>query len=202
MRINIKADTKEINKSLTSFQKKQIPFATSKAINKTAFQTRRQLQKDMDNTFRKGATGFTKKGVFVKPSHKTNLVANVYILKEQAKYLEKQVFGGIRRESFAIPIPYRNRVGLTNQGNLTKAKLKSLVNNKNNKILDINGVKGLYEIKKNTKPKLLVALNRRSVSYNNPKFKFFALGRRAVNKFFIKNYERELNAAIRKAKKK
>ena len=48
MRINIKADTKEINKSLTSFQKKQIPFATSKAINKTAFQTRRQLQKDMD----------------------------------------------------------------------------------------------------------------------------------------------------------
>tara|TARA_Y100000004_G_C8762479_1_gene347155 strand:- start:48 stop:656 length:609 start_codon:yes stop_codon:yes gene_type:complete len=202
MRINIKADTKEINKSLTSFQKKQIPFATSKAINKTAFQTRRQLQKDMDNTFRKGATGFTKKGVFVKPSHKTNLVANVYILKEQAKYLEKQVFGGIRRESFAIPIPYRNRVGLTNQGNLTKAKFKSLVNNKNNKILDINGVKGLYEIKKNTKPKLLVALNRRSVSYNNPKFKFFALGRRAVNKFFIKNYERELNAAIRKAKKK
>jgi len=202
MRINIKADTKEINKSLTSFQKKQIPFATSKAINKTAFQTRRQLQKDMDNTFRKGATGFTKKGVFVKPSHKTNLVANVYILKEQAKYLEKQVFGGIRRESFAIPIPYRNRVGLTNQGNLTKAKFKSLVNNKNNKILDINGVKGLYEIKKNTKPKLLVALNRRSVSYNNPKFKFFALGRRAVNKFFIKNYERELNAAIRSAKKK
>tara|TARA_R100000773_G_scaffold35476_1_gene30492 strand:+ start:51 stop:659 length:609 start_codon:yes stop_codon:yes gene_type:complete len=202
MRINIKADTKEINKSLSSFQKKQIPFATSKAINKTAFQTRRQLQKDMDNTFRKGATGFTKKGVFVKPSHKTNLVANVYILKEQAKYLEKQVFGGIRRESFAIPIPYRNRVGLTNQGNLTKAKFKSLVNNKNNKILDINGVKGLYEIKKNTKPKLLVALNRRSVSYNNPKFKFFALGRRAVNKFFIKNYERELNAAIRSAKKK
>jgi hypothetical protein len=202
MRINIKTDTKAINKSLTDFQKKQIPFATSKAINKTAFQTRRQLQKDMDNTFRKGAAGFTKKGVFVKPSHKTNLEGNVYILKEQAKYLEKQVFGGIRRESFAIPIPFRNRVGLSKQGNLTKAKFKSLVNNKSNKILDINGVKGLYEIKKNSKPKLLVALNRRSVSYNNPKFKFFALGRRAVNKFFIKNYERELRDAIRKAKKK
>nr|BAR34828.1 hypothetical protein [uncultured Mediterranean phage uvMED] len=202
MRLNIKADTKAINKRLTSLEKKQIPFATSKAINKTAFQTRRQLQKDMDTTFRKGAAGFTKKGVFVKPSHKTNLVANVYILKEQAKYLEKQIFGGVRRESFAIPIPFRNRVGLTNQGNLTKAKFRSLVNNKNNKILDINGVKGLYELKKNTKPKLLVALNRRSVSYNNPKFKFFALGRRAVNKFFIKNYERELKQAIRKSTKK
>jgi len=202
MNLNIKADTKAINKRLTSLEKKQIPFATSKAINKTAFQTRRQLQKDMDTTFRKGAAGFTKKGVFVKPSHKTNLVANVYILKEQAKYLEKQVFGGVRRESFAIPIPFRNRVGLTNQGNLTKAKFRSLVNNKNNKILDINGVKGLYELKKNSKPKLLVALNRRSVSYNNPKFKFFALGRRAVNKFFIKNYERELKQAIRKSTKK
>ena len=202
MRINIKADTKAINKRLTSLEKKQIPFATSKAINKTAFQTRRQLQKDMDTTFRKGAAGFTKKGVFVKPSHKTNLVANVYILKEQAKYLERQVFGGVRRESFAIPIPFRNRVGLTNQGNLTKAKFRSLVNNKNNKILDINGVKGLYELKKNTKPKLLVALNRRSVSYSNPKFKFFALGTRAVNKFFLKNYERELKQAIRKSTKK
>ena len=202
MKLNIKTDIKPINKKLTSLQKKQIPFATSKAINKTAFQTRRQLQKDMDTTFRKGATGFTKKGVFVKPSHKTNLVGNVYILKEQAKYLEKQVFGGVRRESFAIPIPFRNRVGLTNQGNLTKAKFRSLVNNKNNKILDINGVKGLYELKKNTKPKLLVALNRRSVSYNNPKFKFFALGRRAVNKFFLKNYERELKEAIRKSTKK
>jgi|TARA_R100001440_G_scaffold39217_1_gene58791 hypothetical protein len=202
MNINIKADTKEINKSLTSFQKKQIPFATSKAINKTAFQTRRQLQKDMDNIFRKGATGFTKKGVFVKPSNKSNLQGNVYILKEQAKYLERQVFGGIRRESFAIPIPFRNRIGLTNQGNLTKAKFKSLVNNKNNKILDVNGVKGLYEIKKDSKPKLLVALNRRSVSYDNPKFKFFALGRRAVNKFFLKNYRKELDKAIRSAKKK
>ena len=202
MKLNIKTDIKPINKKLTSLQKKQIPFATSVAINKTAFQTRKQLQKDMDTTFRKGATGFTKKGVFVKPSHKTNLVGNVYILKEQAKYLEKQVFGGVRRESFAIPIPFRNRVGLTNQGNLTKAKFKSLVNNKNNKILDINGVKGLYELNKNTKPKLLVALNRRSVSYNNPKFKFFALGRRAVNKFFLKNYERELKEAIRKSTKK
>lgn len=202
MNINIKADTKEINKSLTSFQKKQIPFATSKAINKTAFQTRRQLQKDMDNIFRKGATGFTKKGVFVKPSNKANLQGNVFILKEQAKYLERQVFGGIRRESFAIPIPFRNRIGLTNQGNLTKAKFKSLVNNKNNKILDVNGVKGLYELKKNSKPKLLVALNRRSVSYDNPKFKFFALGRRAVNKFFLKNYRKELDKAIRSAKKK
>lgn len=202
MRINIKADTKAINKSLTSLQKKQIPFATSKAINKTAFQTRRQLQKDMDTTFRKGATAFTKRGVLVKKSHKTNLVGNVYIDKEQSKYIEKQVFGGIRSESYAIPIPFRDRVKLSKQGNLTKSKFKGLVNNKNNKILEINNVKGLYEIKKNTKPKLLVALNRRSVSYSNPKFKFFALGKRSVNKFFIKNYKKELGEAIRNAKKK
>ena len=202
MRINIKTDTKAINKSLTTFQKKQIPFATSKAINKTAFQTRRQLQKDMDSTFRKSATAFTKRGVLVNKSHKTNLVGNVYINKEQSKYIEKQVFGGIRSESYALPIPFRDRVRLSKQGNLTKSKFKSLVNNKNNKILEINNVKGLYEVKKNTKPKLLVALNKRSVSYSNPKFKFFALGRRSVNKFFLKNYKKELREAIRTAKKK
>jgi len=202
MKLNIKTDIKPINKKLTSLQKKQIPFATSVAINKTAFQTRKQLQKDMDTTFRKGATAFTKRGVLVRKSHKTNLVGNVFINKEQSVYLERQVFGGIRRESFAIPIPFRDRIGLSKQGNLTKSKFKSLVNNKNNKILDVNGVKGLYELKKNSKPKLLVALNRRSVSYDNPKFKFFALGRRAVNKFFLKNYRKELDKAIRSAKKK
>lgn len=202
MNINIKADIKPINRKLNSLQKKQIPFATSKAINKTAFQTRRQLQKDMDSTFRKGATAFTKRGVLVNKSHKTNLVGNVYINKEQSKYIEKQVFGGIRSESYAIPIPFRDRVRLSKQGNLTKSKFKSLVNNKNNKILEINNVKGLYEVKKNTKPKLLVALNKRSVSYSNPKFKFFALGRRSVNKFFLKNYKKELREAIRTAKKK
>ena len=175
MRLNIKTDIKPINKKLSSFQKKQIPFATSQAINKTAFQTRKQLQIDMDTTFRKGATAFTKRGVLVKKSHKTNLVGNVYINKEQSVYLERQVFGGIRTESFAIPIPFRNRVGLSDQGNLTIAMFK---------------------------PKLLVALNRRSVTYNNPKFKFFALGRRAVKKFFLKNYRRELDKAIKSAKKK
>jgi len=202
MNINIKADIKPINRKLNSLQRTQIPFATSRAINTTAFQTRRQLQKDMDTTFRKGATAFTKRGVLVNKSHKTNLVGNVYINKEQSKYIEKQVFGGIRSESYAIPIPFRDRVRLSKQGNLTKSKFKSLVNNKNNKILEINNVKGLYEVKKNTKPKLLVALNKRSVSYSNPKFKFFALGSRSVNKFFRKNYEKELRKAIRTAKKK
>ena len=59
MNINIKADIKPLNKRLTSVQKKQIPFATANAINQTAFQTRKQLQKDMDTIFRNGAAPFT-----------------------------------------------------------------------------------------------------------------------------------------------
>jgi hypothetical protein len=200
MNINIKADIKPLNKKLTSAQKKQIPFATANAINQTAFQTRKQLQKDMDNTFRGGAAPFTKRGVLVQKATKKNLEGAVYINKEQSKYLQKQVFGGIRREGYFIPIPYRNRVGLTKQGNLTKAKLRTLINNKNNRVLEINGVRGVYEVKKGQQPKLLVAMNQKEANYNNPKFRFFQRGQLTINKNFKKNYKKQLTRAIKTAR--
>ena len=94
MNINIKADIKPLNKKLTSAQKKQIPFATANAINQTAFQTRKQLQKDMGNTFRGGAAPFTKRGVLVQKATKKNLEGAVFINKEQSKYLKKAMNGG------------------------------------------------------------------------------------------------------------
>ena len=154
----------------------------------------------MDNTFRGGAAPFTKRGVLVKKANKKNLEGAVFINKEQSKYLEKQVFGGIRREGFFIPIPYRNRVGLTKQGNLTKSKLKTLINNKNNRVLTINNVRGVYQIKKGQQPKLLVAMNQKEANYNNPKFRFFQRGQLTINKNFKKNYKKQLTRAIKTAR--
>ena len=198
MNINIKPDIKPLNKRLTSVQKKQIPFATANAINQTAFQTRKQLQKDMDTIFRNGAAPFTKKGVLVKKANKKFLEGNVFINKEQSKYLEKQVFGGVRREGFYIPIPFRNRVKTNNQGNLTKAQLKSLISKKKNKVLIINGVRGVYDVSKD-RPILLVAMQQKTTKYDNPKFDFFNLGRRVIRKNFKKNYINKLKHALRTA---
>ena len=85
MNINIKADIKPLNKKLTSAQKKQIPFATANAINQTAFQTRKQLQKDMGNTFRGGAAPFTKRGVLVQKATKKNLEGAVNFVDPMIK---------------------------------------------------------------------------------------------------------------------
>ena len=199
MKINIKADIEKLSKKLNATQKKQIPFAAANAINQTAFQTRKQIQKDMDTIFRNGAAPFTKRGVLVKKANKKFLEGNVYINKEQSKYLEKQVFGGVRREGFFIPIPFRDRVSLSKQGNLTKAKLRALIANKKNKVLNINNVRGVYDVSKD-KPRLLVAMQQKTTKYDNPKFDFFSLGRRIIKKNFQKNYRLKLKQALQTAR--
>jgi hypothetical protein len=201
MKIDIKADLKKLNKNLVGFQKDQIPFASMLAINDTTKDMRIQLHKDMETIFSKGVTRFTKQGLFRKFATKRIPEGAIYFKPAQAKYLEKQVFGGVRTEKSPIPIPYRNRVKLSAQGNLSKAKLKSLINKKKNRVLKINGVGGVYEINKGEPPKLLVALDSNVAVYKNPKFNFFSLGRRVFDKKFVPNYKRRLKFSLRTARR-
>ena len=200
MKIDIKADLKKLNKNLVGFQKDQIPFASMLAINDTTKDMRIQLHKDMERVFDKGVSAFTKRGLFRKFATKRIPEGAIYFLPAQAEYIEKQVFDGVRTEKSPIPIPYKNRVRLSAQGNLSRAKLKSLLNAKKNKVLKINGVGGIYEIKKGQPPKLLVALNQNIAVYKNPKFNFFGLGRRVFNKKFVPNYKQRLKFALRRAR--
>ena len=56
MQINVKSNIKEITKFTTTVQKKQIPFATSRALNDTAFNiARKDLPKFANRIFTGGA---------------------------------------------------------------------------------------------------------------------------------------------------
>ena len=76
MQISVKSDVKQLTKSLTRIQRKQIPFATSKALNNVAFDVRRSLQDGLE-THLDRPTPYTKRGVQVEKSTKKKLIAEV-----------------------------------------------------------------------------------------------------------------------------
>jgi glucan phosphoethanolaminetransferase (alkaline phosphatase superfamily) len=76
MRISVKAETKKLIKHLNRIQRKQIPFATSKALNDVAFDARSFIQKSLPRKLDRPTKGITS-SVQVQKSKKKNLVAIV-----------------------------------------------------------------------------------------------------------------------------
>lgn len=101
----IKIDTSEIvklEKELRALEKKQLPFAISLAINRTAIKVKEAQEHEIKDVFDR-PTQYIQRSVFVKPSTKKDLTAIVGI-KDQAtksvppsKILSAEVAGGERR---------------------------------------------------------------------------------------------------------
>ena len=99
---SIKHSIGETIKKLKDIEQKQIPFATSLAINRTAQKVKAAEEREIKDVFDR-PTAFTERSLFIKPSNKINLTARVW-LKDNAvkgtpaaKYLEAQIVGGERR---------------------------------------------------------------------------------------------------------
>lgn len=127
--LDIRADVKGLTRYMNSLQKKQIPFATSQALNDTAFQAKKdqviQLPKTLDSP-----TPFTKKGMRVKKANKRAPVATIYIEDKRNEYMKYQVAGGVRKpRNKTILVPTRN-LKLNKYGNITRAQRRKLFNDK------------------------------------------------------------------------
>lgn len=141
--ITITVDTREAARYLDSVQRKQLPFATSVALNNTAKLAQEDIKIEMGRVLDRPRP-YTLGGTFVRPSTKHVLEAIVG-LKDQAasgraagKYLQAQVSGGARRTTGyelaltklgALPPGWRalpaegaklDRYGNLNQGQLTE----------------------------------------------------------------------------------
>lgn len=117
MQVSIKSNINEFSRHMTWLEKKQIPFATSQAINDVAFEAQRAAKKGMDRHL-DNPTPWTKSGVRVKRGKKSDPTASVYLVGaaglpgngDRNKYIEFQVEGGIRRPSKRyIAAPSRGR---------------------------------------------------------------------------------------------
>lgn len=190
---NIKGDMKPITKHLTKLQKKQIPFAASKAINDTLKQVVKAEQVQMPKKLDR-PTPFTSKAFRIKYAKKHTLHGEVQIKPIQWEYLKYQIEGGTRTKT-RIPVP-TSQAKLNKYGNIP-GKRHGLVRNKK-QFMNDRGVWERYGGKKNRKAKLVVAFEN-SVSYRK-RFPFYKIADGVARSRFKKNLQRSIKHAIATAR--
>lgn len=101
--INVKVDISRALAKLDNFKKNQVPFATAKALTKTAQAVAEAERKEMRDVFDR-PTPYTMAAIYVKSATKKNLVAKVGIKNfagkgnPASKFLAAQITGGTRRQ--------------------------------------------------------------------------------------------------------
>jgi hypothetical protein len=192
----VKDNIKELNKTLTRIEKKQLPFAISLGINNTAKDVMKaekvQTSKKLDRP-----TSFTQNAFKIKWSNKNNQEASVFIKPIQAKYLKYQVEGGKR--TGRIGVPYKH-AKLNKFGNIP-GRRKGFIKNKNQFIGKIKNIDGVWERtggKRNRGIKLMVGFEP-VVSYRK-RFPFYKIGKGVVNSKFKKNLNKSLEKALSTAR--
>lgn len=103
MQITAEMDTRQLESTLEGWEKKQLPFATARALTQTAGLIKQALIGSMETSF-DNPTPFTLNSLYVKPATKTNLKAEVGIKNmpgnsgstPQSSYLQPEVQGGRR----------------------------------------------------------------------------------------------------------
>lgn len=205
MDISIKDDIKQVRKELTRIQRKQIPFATSQAINDVAFSSQKalkvQAQQKLDRP-----TPFTLRGFRVRKATKNKLYGQVYINPIVARYLIHQIKGGTAPKA-AVPVNIR----LNKYGNIPNRR-KGIIKKPEQFVDTIQGVYGIWERGSisnkgnfSTKGKArksslrLLAVLDQPVSYDK-KFPYFKIVNGIVKNKFRKQIDIRLKRAFATAR--
>jgi len=209
MEINLKSNIKELTKKLDRVQKKQIPFATSKAVNLSGVKVLSAMNSQAKTKFEGGATASTlrafkiPKGLKGKRhniefSDKNDLSMTIKMPNWAEEYLQWQVFGGVKAESKKQAVPTHNK-RLNKFGNIAGRK-SGLVKGNKQFIATIKGITGVWQRygKGGRQVKLLIAFED-DVAYK-PKYPFFKIGTFVFNSQFPKLFRKELSNAIKTAK--
>jgi len=149
--INIQDDIKEATRWLSDIQKKQIPFATSVAINKTMREVHSELTREMSVFDR--PKSYTQGGVFYKKSDKRDLTSVVGLKARGGmqgiagskgaplnEYLDAQIEAGTRADKRSeillqragiLPAGYQTRPGsgasIDRWGNMSKGQIVAIL---------------------------------------------------------------------------
>lgn len=202
LQFTIESDINKTIKQVGKFYAKQVPFATSVALNETAKDIQQAEQKalprELDNP-----TPQTVKGIRMFRSSKRNLESGVFIIPHIDKFLRYQIHGGTRpprSKTEAVPVQVR----LNKYGNIPgrrQGKLGKLINRPDTFSGTIKGVAGIWQRGKGrnrNRVTLLVAYEPRT-RYTR-KFNFYQHAQRTASSRWPRNFNRSLTAAIRTAK--
>lgn len=181
---------RQVDKSFASIDK-QIQFATSMALNKTATQIKTsldiQLKRDIDRP-----TKFTQNAFKIKWSSKRNLESSVEIKPIQAKYLKYAIRGGTRKDETVV-IPRKSQQNKF--GNLARNKLKRLKAQDKSFIQD-NII--FQKLKKSVRP--VAYLPQGQTATYKKRFDFYGRAKSTAKGRLNKNMSRAMKNAIATAK--
>lgn len=118
------ADIAAAERLLSDIGRRQMPFATARALNDTASDVKQAEERGIETAFDR-PTPFTKRGIYVRRASKSRLYAEVGMKRVQAKYLEMQAKGGTRSpagKAILMPIGVRlNKYGNIPRGGVKRA---------------------------------------------------------------------------------
>jgi len=205
MKTTFTFDIKKAMKGFDDLEKKQIPFAVSKAFNAIAFKTKKHIEKKMDKTFDGGATRWTRSSVKYKRGTKYNPDAYVYADLEKAPYLKTMIDGGTVRplgtnKRLHQPVNIRlNKYGNVSYSGGTSTIAKKLSSNPaffvgRPKSKGKPSEFGLWRRFKRKGPKLIMSMEKKSRRQK----KVFH-GYRAARGFVKRNIRQEFDLQFKKA---
>lgn len=200
--LNIESNIKQFSRSLTQIERKQLPFATSKALNDTAFDVRKQIvNRTYPRDFTARNTRFISAALRVSKSTKAKLIASVFD-RLGRDYLQRHTTGGIKQprgRNLAIPAQVKRRA----QGGVTKAnRPRQLLNKK--KVFVTKTRSGQKVImrrrtKKRTPVEVLYVLEPSARIRKT--FRFYEDGERVVATKFGPNFGKAWRRALATAKR-
>lgn len=119
MQIAVNFEVLKATAWLTDIQKKQVPFATAKALTQTAQDIQKEVQKELPSRFTL-RNDWVRQGIRIIPANKTNLKAVVF---SRDAFMSLQESGGDKRpkkdRNLAIPLAARRtKSGLINKADL------------------------------------------------------------------------------------
>ena len=200
--------------------KKQLPFATSVALNNTGFDMRQAFNKGTLSAFNK-PTRFTQKAFLTTKSKKTNLVVHVFAKDKEgsdaARYLRFGVQGGTRPakgyERFFSGLPndgtvnayfIPSQIKVDGFGNVTRANLKKVsAAVQNNKAFigtprNSSRPPGIYERDGNKLITRFVSVSTRP-TYTG-RFNLQVIGDKVINRRLNQHFNKAMSKAIATAR--
>lgn len=195
MKITLKSDVKNLSKKLKRIHRKQVPFATSQALNDVAFRIRNDTVKVLwPRSVKVKQRNFARVAFRVGKSHKRNLEASVYDSLNRA-FLPRQIKGGIKLpySSTHIAIPTRN--ALTPTGRIKKAALLNNPRLFKAKIKRTNP--GLWM---RTKKGLVLMYHLQPRAQVDKAFPFYTFAERTVDLKFERYWDKRMRYAIATAR--
>lgn len=166
--ISVRSDFQRMQRIMTDLERRQLPFATARALTRTAQAARDDVKASLPTAFDR-PTPFTKNAIAIKSANRTNLTAEVVVKPIQAAYLAKQERGGFREpKAKAVITPAGIR--LNQYGNIVRRGVAKARQRKNTFSGTVRGTPGLWERTKDGGLKLLVRYEGRKQVKAKPWF--------------------------------